>query len=63
MKIVPIIRLYRFYNWEQSKDGEPFALCDECALHQPVPEGCVIRKIANDALQPCNRCGATQDIP
>ena len=52
-----MIRLYRFYNWEQSRSGEPFALCDGCFKTQPTPEGCILRLIANQALEPCNRCG------
>jgi hypothetical protein len=52
-----VIRLYRFYNWQISKHGEPFALCDQCKKEQPVPEYCQIECIANEALWPCNRCG------
>jgi len=49
------VRLYRFYNIEKSKYGEPFALCDAHRKEQPIPAYCTIEKIANDADWPCSR--------
>jgi hypothetical protein len=53
------VRLYRFYNWEQNKYGEPFALCDACRPKQLVPDECVLHVIANQALWSCAICGKT----
>lgn len=50
-------RLYRFYNWEVSKHGEPFALCDECLKKQPCPANCTLVKIALDAGRECQGVG------
>ena len=51
------VRLYRFYNMELSRHGEPFALCDVCRQRQRVPGLCLIEKLANQAVLPCDRCG------
>jgi hypothetical protein len=56
------VRLYRFYNWEQNKGGEPFALCDECHPKQPVPSGCFLYLLANDAVIPCTKCERTNKL-
>jgi len=53
-----MVRLYRFYNYEAGKDGEPFALCDDCRKEQPVPEFTVLNLIAHVALAPCKKCAA-----
>jgi hypothetical protein len=50
------LKLYRFYNWEISKHGQPFALCEECRKVQPIPEGCDLELIAEESLLPCARC-------
>lgn len=51
-----MIRLYRFYNFDEDKEGEPFALCDECIKKQVTPPYCYLHKIANDALIGCLGC-------
>ena len=52
------MRLYRLYNVESHKYGEPFALCDEHApvLKDLVREYCFMRKIADRAVDPCSEC-------
>lgn len=52
----PEVRLYRFYNWEKSRHGEPFALCDRHVKQQPVPGSCVLVKLADKALLGCIVC-------
>lgn len=47
------VRLYRFYNWEVSNYGEPFALCDAHREMQPVPHNCSLAKIADNATRGC----------
>ena len=51
-------RLYVFYNIEVSKEGAPFAMCDECKKNYRSPENCIMREIATHASLPCE-CGAT----
>jgi hypothetical protein len=46
-------RLYRYFNYEHNKEGEPFALCDECWRNQPRPAGTDLRKIADGAVADC----------
>jgi hypothetical protein len=47
------VRLYRFYNWQVSKHGEPFSLCDECLKKQPVPPNFYLEKMADNSASPC----------
>lgn len=54
----PQVRLYRFFNMERDKHGEPFALCDVCVEKQRVPKGCLLNRIADGALMACKKCGA-----
>lgn len=46
-------RLYRYFNFEQERYGEPFALCDECYSNQPRPDGTTLVKIADGATGDC----------
>jgi hypothetical protein len=57
MKCQGEVAVYRFYNYEQSKYGEPFALCEAHKKEQPVPRGCMIAKLAEKALQHCIKLG------
>jgi len=50
------VRLYRFYNWEVSGYGEPFALCDKHFDTRPVPATCILNKMADRADWPCEQC-------
>ena len=52
------VRLYRFYNMEKSRYGEPFALCDQCKPRQVVPAVCYLEKIADESVWACINCGA-----
>lgn len=58
------VGLYRFYNWEVSKSGEPFALCEAHAESQVVPGNCTLEKIADGALRHCENCEVpdTQEV-
>lgn len=47
------VRLYRFYNIEQSKYGEPFAMCDECREAYESPNYVYMRKVADRAVEGC----------
>ena len=51
------VRLYRFYNWEAEKSGEPFALCDHCLPKQTIPDYCFLTCIADGARLPCALAG------
>jgi hypothetical protein len=48
------VRLYVFYNYGVGKQGEPFALCDECRKIQPIPADCDLRVLANQAVGGCS---------
>ena len=48
--------LYRFYNMEASKYGEPFILCDKHYKNQKVPNNCTLNKIADKSNLPCIKC-------
>lgn len=60
-----MIRLYRFYNLDENAEGEPFGMCDEHKATYKVPSDCVMIKIANDSMMPCNLCdhGYVSDEP
>jgi hypothetical protein len=47
------VGLYQFYNRSVDECGEPFALCDACVKLKFIPEDCDLRKIADQALKPC----------
>ena len=47
------VGLYAFYNWNVSKQGEPFRMCDECAKKQPIPPTCYLNKLADNASGEC----------
>lgn len=51
------VGLYRFYNWQVDKHGEPFALCDNHVKLQPIPEGCNLVKLADKATKACEGVG------
>ncbi len=50
-------RLYRFYNFDEEKYGEPFALCDNCKKDYKPPLNVYIEKIADATELKCNICG------
>jgi hypothetical protein len=47
------VALYRFYNFEKSMHGEPFALCSAHIKEQPIPQGCILSMIAKEAISEC----------
>jgi hypothetical protein len=47
------VRLYRFYNMEVSRYGEPFALCDGHRKEQPIPAACTLDCMADNARREC----------
>ena len=47
------VSLYRFFNFEVSKHGEPFRLCNACRLRQPIPEACQLEMMAFEAVGEC----------
>ena len=49
-----IVSLYRFYNWEKGRHGEPFALCEAHFEKQPTPSGCILQKLADNSLISCS---------
>lgn len=55
------VRLYRFYNFNVGKSGEPIAICDFHILTQKIPPACVLNKIADKANEQCNRCAYERD--
>ena len=55
------IRLYRFYNLDEEKHGEPFAECDDHIneykrKRKPAAPQLILEKIADQAVWPCNKC-------
>ncbi len=58
------VRLYRFYNMEVNREGNPFALCDEhkANFNPPVLQdgSCFIKKIADQAVDACNLCSGDE---
>lgn len=51
-----VVKLYRFFNMTADKNGEPFALCDDCKPKQRVPDSCILRLIAIGAVDGCVIC-------
>lgn len=47
------VSLYRFYNMDVAKHGEPFRLCEACRQLQPIPEACQLEMLAFDAVGEC----------
>ena len=56
------VSLYRFFNSEVNKYGEPFALCATHAAEQKVPEACFLEMIAKEALQKCRKCVSSAEL-
>lgn len=55
------VRLYRFYNLDQAKHGEPFAMCDDHMDaykkgRKPAAPQLILEKIADQAVWPCDDC-------
>ena len=55
------VRLYRFYNLDKDKNGEPFAECDAHIEayrkgRKPAAPQLILVKIADEAVWPCNKC-------
>ena len=59
---VQVKRLYRLYNIEQSRFGQPFCLCDFHYMAWTPPVTCIVEKIAERALWPCNGCDDEAEI-
>ena len=57
MAKVSEVRLWRFYNIEEGKWGEPFTMCDSCRSEYRVPDGLVMNVVADGARGSCNHCG------
>lgn len=47
------VAMYRYYNWEVSKHGEPFILCELCASKQPTVPKCILQKMADVTDRNC----------
>jgi hypothetical protein len=54
------VRVYRLYNIDQGRNGEPFGMCDECMDGYRV-EGCLLRKVADKAIGHCEHPGHESD--
>lgn len=55
------ISLYRFYNLDKEKHGEPFAMCDTHMVgyqhsRKPAAPQLILEKIADEAVWPCGEC-------
>jgi len=55
------VRLYRFFNFEVGKRGEPWAMCDPHYKNYRPPITCIIEKLADQAEWPCNQCEQETD--
>jgi len=49
-------RLYRFYNINQAKHGEPFCMCDFHYKNYTPPITVIMETIADDCRWPCTEC-------
>lgn len=43
------VRIYRFYNYEFDRYGEPFALCETHRREQLIPQGCHLDRLEASA--------------
>ena len=49
--------IYCFFNFETNNSGlKVLSLCKKCAKKERVPNGCVLRQIAEKSLLPCRNC-------
>ena len=55
-------RLYRLYNIEAGAYGAPFSMCDFHYKDWRPPNTCIVEKVANGALWPCNKCSNEPEI-
>lgn len=54
-------KLFRLYNIDLNRYGEPFALCEEHEKVQEIPENCMLIMIAIEAVEECNTCWQESD--
>lgn len=52
-------RLYRFYNLSKDQYGGNWAMCDKHFKDYKSPDGCIIDKIADKAVEECWKCSET----
>lgn len=50
------VRLYHIFNIDVGDYGEPFPECDFHFENTKLPPNLIVSKMANDSLEPCNRC-------
>ena len=55
-------RLYRLYNIKAAAYGEPFSMCDFHYKDWKPPNTCIVEKVADGALWPCNKCSNEPEI-
>ena len=48
--------MYRFYNMDKDRWGEPFSLCDKHHKKQITPKNCVLKEIAGKSWFECSPC-------
>ena len=48
--------MYKIYNIEKMKYGEPFTLCDKHFKNwiDKLPRNILVEKVADKSLEPCN---------
>jgi len=61
------VSLYRFFNLDENKHGEPFAECDTHINEfkrrkKPAAPQLILEKIAHEAIWPCNKCEQAADL-
>ena len=57
-----LIKLYRFYNLNVGKYGEPFGLCDKHFKTYKIPDNVVMTCIASNTVYPCEFCENPEDL-
>ena len=50
------VRLYRFFNINVGKRGEPWAMCDKHKRDYRPPHSCVVEHLADKTDWPCGWC-------
>ena len=53
--------LYRFFNLDVGKEGQPFPLCSKHRKEQKIPDNCTIRIIAEKSVDECIVCQEEQE--
>lgn len=47
------VGLYRFFNAQAGRYGDPFRMCESCAKLQTIPQACTLEKMADNATGEC----------